>query len=117
MAKSKRSGGRPPQRNGEPQFPTREAILGFLEGTSEKVGKREIARAFINDRAAQVVLAGSIYRQAVLQQQQGTASLTDVLLADNALREAQQEYLDAIIDFLRADLDLRKHTGNLNTLN
>lgn len=79
--------------------------------------ERDIAGSFINDRAAQVVLAGSIYRQTALQKQQGTATLTDVLLADNALREAQQEYLSTIIDFLRADLDLRRHTGNLTTLN
>lgn len=97
----------------------RYALLTEQNGVQAQSARREreIARAFINDRASQVVLAGSIYRQALLQQQQGTASLTDVLLADNALREAQQEYLDAIIDFLRADLDLRKHTGNLTTLN
>ena len=39
----------------------------------------------------------TIYDQTVLQQKQGTASLTDVLLADNALREAQQNYLNALL--------------------
>ena len=52
-----------------------------------------------------------------MQQQQGTASLTDVLLADNALREAQQDYLSSLVDFLKADLELKKLTGNLATLN
>lgn len=76
-----------------------------------------IAKASINDRASQVVLAQRIYAQTVLQQQQGTAGLTDVLLADNALREAQQDYLSSLVDFLKADLELKKLTGNLATLN
>jgi OMF family outer membrane factor len=47
----------------------------------------------------------------VLQQKQGTATLTDVLLADNALREAQQNYLSAVVDYLKADLEIKKLTG------
>ena len=55
-----------------------------------------------------LLLAKTIYDQTVLQQKQGNkASLTDVLLADNALREAQQNYLNAVIDFLKADLELK----------
>jgi outer membrane protein TolC len=60
-------------------------------------------------------LAQTIYEQTILQQKQGTASLTDVLLADNALREAQQTYLSAVIDYLKADLELKKLTGNIST--
>ncbi len=46
MAKSKRSAGRPPPPAQKSDIPDRDAILRFLEGTTEKVGKREIARAF-----------------------------------------------------------------------
>lgn len=46
MAKSKRSAGRPPPPVQKSDIPDRDAILRFLEGTTEKVGKREIARAF-----------------------------------------------------------------------
>lgn len=62
----------------------------------------------------QIKLAQNIYNQSLLQQKEGTASLTDVLLADNALREAQQSYLSAVIDYLKADLDYKKLTGNIS---
>jgi OMF family outer membrane factor len=41
------------------------------------------------------------------------ASLTDILLADTALREAQQANISAIIEYLKADLELKKLTGNI----
>jgi len=34
-------------------------------------------------------------------------------MADNALREAQQSYLSAVIETLKADLELKKLTGNI----
>ncbi len=61
----------------------------------------------------QIQLAQKIYNNTILQQKQGVASLTEVLLADNALREAQQINVSAIIDYLKADLELKKLTGNL----
>lgn len=64
----------------------------------------------------QIKLAKAIYEQTSLQQHEGTASLTDVLLADNSLREAQQTYLSAIIDYLKADLELKKLTGNISSI-
>jgi OMF family outer membrane factor len=54
-----------------------------------------------------------VYYQVVLQQKQGTANLTDILLADNSLRESQQNYLSAIVEFLKAELELKKLTGTL----
>lgn len=65
----------------------------------------------------QIQLAQTIYEQSIIQQKQGTASLTDVLLADNTLREAQQNYLTAIIDYLKADLNLKKLSGNISKAN
>jgi OMF family outer membrane factor len=75
--------------------------------------QREVAKKTVETTTEQIQLAQTIYEQTVLQQKQGTASLTDVLLADNALREAQQTYLSAVIDFLKADLELKKLTGNI----
>lgn len=60
----------------------------------------------------QITFAQTIYQQTQLQYSLGSASLTEVLLADNALREAQQTYLTAIIDYLKATLELTKLTGN-----
>ncbi len=77
------------------------------------IQQKTIAQSTITNTESQIALAKTIYDQIVLQQKQGTASLTDVLLANNALREAQQNYLNAVIDFLKADLELKKLTGTI----
>lgn len=77
------------------------------------IRQRTIAQNTIINTESQIALAQKIYEQTILQQKQGTASLTDVLLADNALREAQQNYLNATIDFLKADLEFKKLTGTI----
>lgn len=81
------------------------------------IRQRAIAENTIMNTENQIDLAKTIYDQTILQQKQGTASLTDVLLADNALREAQQNYLNAIIDFLKADLEFKKLTGTISMKN
>ena len=78
--------------------------------------QRLVAQMAVETTTEQVKLAKTIYDQTILQQKQGTASLQDVLLADYALREAQQTYLMAIFDYLKADLDLKKFTGNLKSI-
>ena len=80
------------------------------------IRQKTIALSTITNTENQIGLAKTIYEQTVLQQKQGTASLTDVLLADNALREAQQNYLNAVIDFLKADLELKKLTGSIKSI-
>jgi OMF family outer membrane factor len=80
------------------------------------IRQKTIAQSTITNTESQIGLAKTIYDQTVLQQKQGTASLTDVLLADNALREAQQNYLNAVIDFLKADLELKKLTGSITSI-
>jgi len=77
--------------------------------------QRMVAKITVETTTEQIELAKTIYEQTIIQQKQGTASLTDVLLADNALREAQQTYLSAVIDYLKADLELKKLTGNIST--
>jgi len=75
--------------------------------------QRAVSIKTVQTAQEQIEMAQNIYDQMLLQQKQGVASITDVLLADNALREAQQAYLSAIIDLLKADLELKKITGNL----
>ena len=75
--------------------------------------QKSVAQKSVATNASQTQLAQSIYEQTVFQQKQGVASLTEVLLADNALREAQQNYLSAIIEYLKSDLELIKLTGNI----
>jgi outer membrane protein TolC len=61
----------------------------------------------------QIALAKKIYDNTVLQNQQGMANITDLLLADNSLREAQQNYILALINLRRAELEYKRVTGNL----
>ncbi|MDP2161488.1 MAG: TolC family protein, partial [Flavobacterium sp.] len=65
--------------------------------------KRFVTQQTIENTTNQIDLAKTVYDEMVLQQKQGTSSLTEILLADNALREAQQNQLTAIIDYLKAD--------------
>ena len=74
-----------------------------------------VTKKSVETTTEQIELAQTIYEQTLLQQKQGTANLTDVLLADNGLREAQQTYLNAVIEYLKADLELKKLTGNIST--
>lgn len=76
--------------------------------------QKMVAKTSVTTANSQIALAQSIYNQTVLQQKQGTANLTDIILADNSLRESQQSYLSAIVDYLKADLELKKLTGNIN---
>lgn len=61
----------------------------------------------------QINLAQKIYNNIILQNKLGVASLTEILLSDIALREAQQNNLNAMIEYLKADLELKKLTANL----
>lgn len=77
------------------------------------IRQRNTAQNSIQDTKTQIDLAQNIYEQSLLQQKHGTASLTDLLLADNSLREAQQNYLNAMVDFLKADLEYKIKTGRI----
>ncbi len=79
--------------------------------------QRFVTQQSINNTSEQINLASRVYQQTVLQQKEGIATLTDVLMADNSLREAQQNYLSAVIDYLKADLELKKLTGNISFKN
>lgn len=81
------------------------------------IRKRFVTQQTIENTTNQIKLAKTVYDEMVLQQKQGTASLTEILLADNALREAQQNQLTAIIDYLKVDLELKKLTGNISLQN
>lgn len=79
--------------------------------------RRAVTQKTIANTLSQIDLARTVYEQTSLQQKEGTANLTDVLLADNTLREAQQNYLSAIVEYLKADLELKKLTGNITIKN
>lgn len=107
----KMAGKRLELRNSELQLKLLDDKQALRTATAER--QREVARTTVANTREQVGLAGRIYEQTLMQQAQGTASLTDVLLADNALRTAQQDHLAALVDYLKADLELKAATGNL----
>jgi OMF family outer membrane factor len=72
-----------------------------------------IANTTITTVNTQIELAKKIYNNTVLQNQQGVANITDLLLADNSLRESQQNYIVALINLRRAELEYKRVTGNL----
>jgi OMF family outer membrane factor len=73
----------------------------------------ELAKRNIALVASQAELANKIYDNTVLQNQQGLVNITDILLADNALRESQHNYLVALINLRKAELEYKRVTGNL----
>jgi len=77
----------------------------------------EIQYALANQNIAtvdhQIKLAKKIYNNTVLQNKQGMANITDLLLADNSLREAQQNYIVAMVNLRKAELEYKRVTGNL----
>ncbi|UBM62503.1 TolC family protein [Candidatus Sulfidibacterium hydrothermale] len=77
--------------------------------------QRAVALKNILNTSAQIKLAESVYRHTVLQQKQGLANITDVLMADSNLKEAQQNYIAAVVNYLKADLELKKLTGNIDS--
>ncbi|MGM0946712.1 MAG: TolC family protein [Bacteroidota bacterium] len=62
---------------------------------------------------SQVNLAESVYKRMLLQHQEGLVGLTDVLLAENSLRESQQLYIQGMVDYLKATLQIKNHSGTL----
>jgi len=81
------------------------------------MNQKGVAQNSILLNQSQIEQAQSIYEQTIIQQKQGVANLNDVLMADNALREVQQSYLSLVVDYLKADLELKKLTGNLSIKN
>lgn len=75
-----------------------------------------VANSNLSNSRSQLELAEMIYSKTIIQQKESLASLTDVLFSDNAQKEAQQNYLSALVDVMKADLELKKVSGNiLNT--
>lgn len=77
------------------------------------IRQQATAKKQIQTTQNQIILAQSIYDKSILLQQEGLATLTDILLADQSLRTAQQAYLDAMVEYLKATLELKKSSATL----
>jgi len=60
-----------------------------------------------------VKLAQEVYNVTTLQYKQGTKSLTDLINADNSYRQAQSNYINSLINYYQARLDLEQSQGTL----
>lgn len=76
-----------------------------------------LAKSTIKTTGEQIKLAQSLYEHTLLQQKHGIAKLTDVLYADNALREAQHAYLSGVVEYLKAELELKRLSNQLRITN
>ncbi len=70
----------------------------------------------INNQKENVALAQEVLDNTQNNYQQGLASLTDLLDAENSLIEAQNNYTRALLDYKLAEIQLTKSRGELKTL-
>ena len=92
------------------QVQTRESVtMDVINGRT----RFQVEQRNLEASRAQVGLADKVYTQTQLQFKEGTASLTEVIQAENALREAQNTYLTTLVNLRSAELDWKKATGNL----
>ncbi len=70
----------------------------------------------INNQKENSKLAQEVYSNTNNNYIQGLASLTDLLEAENALVEAQNNYTTALLDYKLAEIQLIKSKGELKTL-
>lgn len=58
-------------------------------------------------------LAREVFDNTTLQYNEGVASLAELLNAELAFREAQNNYISALVEFYKADLDVQKSNNTL----
>ncbi|WP_266364691.1 TolC family protein [Tellurirhabdus rosea] len=71
------------------------------------------AQTSVQNDERNVKLAQEVYNVTTLQYRQGTKSLTDLINADNSYRQAQSNYINSLINFYQARLDLEQSQGTL----
>ncbi len=71
------------------------------------------AQNTINTNKSTMELASEVYENTTLQYKQGVATLSDLLNAELSYREAQNNYINSLLDFYLADLDVQKANGTL----
>jgi outer membrane protein TolC len=71
------------------------------------------SRRALNAQQENRLMAEDVYSQTQLQYKEGLASMTDLLNAEASMRDAQNNYIKALIETLIADLELQKADGSL----
>lgn len=71
------------------------------------------ARSTILTNKENMALASEVYDNTTKQYRQGIASLTDLLNAELSYKEAQNNYINSLLQYYIADLAVKKANGNL----
>jgi outer membrane protein TolC len=79
--------------------------------------KLRINLSALESQQRNIQLASEVYETTRAQYIGGIVSMTDIVNAENALREAQTNYLSSLVQVKLAELDLIRTTGNIKTLN
>jgi outer membrane protein len=74
-------------------------------------------RLAMESQQRNVELARKVYETTQAQYVGGIATMTDIVNAETSMREAQTNYLRALVQVKLAELDLIKTTGNISSLN
>lgn len=80
------------------------------------ISNLENALINIDSMKDNVGLAERVQKNTQSNYQNGLATLTEVLDAENALTQAKQNYANALLDYKQAEIKLIKAKGELNTL-
>jgi outer membrane protein len=77
------------------------------------VNKLRVSQMTLTAQQANISLAGRVYTQVLAEYKSGVASMNDLLNADNASKEAQVQYVNALASRLMASLELKKALGTI----
>ncbi len=91
---------------------TMAAQMNFINAND----KVNLNQALIRQQNANMELAEELYGVTLLSYQEGVAPLTELLNAETSLKEAQTQYLTALLQLHLAELDHLKASGKLSTL-
>ena len=78
--------------------------------------KLEDSRNAIQIQKANMAMAEEVYRVTERNYSQGIASMSDVLNSNSSLVQAQMSYADALNNFMKAYVELRKASGTIREL-
>ena len=79
----------------------------------DAVGKYNTSGNAVKRQRDNTALADNVYEQTLLQYRQGTATLSDLLGAENSLSNSELSLMNATLQLRNAELDLKKASGTL----
>lgn len=72
------------------------------------------AQSTIVTNKANMDLANEVYANVSTQHKEGIATLTDLLNAENSYQQAQNNYIQSLLDFYLAEIELKRANGTLD---